>query len=290
VITHKVLNKANCKKILPVLVFAVVLPFLISCANDNKAQNQESSSVASQSSTESSSSAGESAGNKKPGKKTANKPEVSEETIAETPEEDVSEEETTPCVWNVAPKISGEFYLSGASILADSRIGAQPGFDRFVLEFISGGDVPDSYRIEWVFNDAGGGNVNVTDELHLETLVQGNTALQIVVAGSHEDVPHNEVIYEGPDILSSALLGNIVEARFGGSHAGNILWGIGAEEANGFRVLELYDPSRIVIDVCVFDTSDKLTNCLSAYETETYPDWVSTEYLSSYCESNFGIS
>tara|TARA_B110000438_G_scaffold296076_1_gene340187 strand:+ start:1113 stop:1979 length:867 start_codon:yes stop_codon:yes gene_type:complete len=288
VTTHKVLKKANCKKILSVLVFTMALPFLISCASDEKAQNQESSSVPSQSNTESPSPTSKPSDNKKPGKKAPNKSEVLEETVEEASEEETGE--TISCVWNVAPKISGELYLSGGSILANSRIGAQPGFDRFVLEFVSGGPVPGSYRVEWVFNDAGGGNVNVTDELHLETSVQGNTALQIVIAGSHEDVPNNEVIYEGPDVLSSTLLGNIVEAKFGGSHAGIILWGIGAEEANGFRVLELSDPPRVVIDVCVSDTSDKLANCLSAYETETFPEWVSTEYLSSYCESSFSTS
>ena len=216
--------------------------------------------------------------------------ESSDESIEEESSEDISgaEESSEPaCTWNVAPKIAGNFPLSGGDILADARIGAQDGYDRLVLEFVASGSVPESYEIKYVFNNSGGENITVSDNLHLESQVQGNAALQIILAGSHEDVANNVVIYEGPDTLSSSLMGNITEAKFAGSHAGLILWGIGVEEANGFRVFELADPPRVVIDVCIADESDKLAECLAAGATWDYPEWLSSDFLTNYCESNF---
>jgi len=212
----------------------------------------------------------------------------SESVTEESSDESIEEEASEPaCTWNVAPKIAGNFPLSGGDILANARIGAQEGYDRLVLEFIASGSVPESYEIKYVFNNSGGEIITVSDNLHLESQVQGNAALQIILAGSHEDVVNNTVIYEGPDTLSSSLMGNITEAKFGGSHAGLILWGIGVEEANGFRVFELTDPPRVVIDVCIADESDKLAECLNADATWEYPEWVSPDFLTNYCESNF---
>ena len=108
-----------------------------------------------------------------------------------------------------------------------------------------------------------------------------------MVGGSHWDVPNNVKIYDGPDSFSSPLMENIIEARFGGSHAGIILWGIGVQEANGYRVVELSNPPRLVIDICAVDDSDKLTECLSAGASWTYPEWLGANYLTSYCETNF---
>ncbi len=216
--------------------------------------------------------------------------ESTDESIEEELSDDISDEEETSeptCIWNVAPKIAGNFPLSGGDILADARIGAQEGYDRLVLEFVASGAVPESYEIKYVFNNSGGEIITVSDNLHLESQVQGNAALQIILAGSHEDVVNNVVIYEGSNTLSSSLMGNITEAKFGGSHAGLILWGIGVEEANGFRVFELTNPPRVVIDVCIADETDKLAECLNADATWEYPEWVSSDFLTNYCESNF---
>ena len=107
------------------------------------------------------------------------------------------------------------------------------------------------------------------------------------LAGSHWDMVNNVQVYEGSDSLSSSLMGNIIEAKFGGSHAGIILWGVGVQEANGYRILELTSPPRIVIDICTSDESDKLTECLNAGSSWEYPEWVNPNFLTSYCESNF---
>ncbi len=204
-----------------------------------------------------------------------------------------SEQEETPsfsCAaegWNVAPKIAGDSYILGSDILTDARIGVQDGYDRFVLEFDSAGSTPESYNIGYVFDQNGGSTTNVSDDIHLGVEVEGSIALQVVVGGSHWDVPNNVKIYDGPDSFSSPSMGNIIEARFGGSHAGIILWGIGVQEANGYRVIELSNPPRLVIDICAVDDSDKLTECLNAGASWTYPGWLGANYLTSFCETNF---
>ena len=275
-------KKMKSRKLCILIVCALFLPLLTSCGSNEKTQGLESSSV---SEDNASSEPSEEESSEEPEEEISEEP---EEEISEEPEEEPSEEPA--CTWNVAPKITGELPLSGGAILYDARIGAQVGFDRFVLEFVSESSVPESYRIDYVINNSGGDNVFVSDDLHLETQVQGNAAVQIVLAGSHEDIVNNTVVYEGPNVFSSSLLGNITEVRFGGSHSGLILWGIGVEEANGFRVLELSNPPRIVIDICVVDSSDKLANCLIADLTWDYPEWVSPSFLGNYCEQNFSTS
>ncbi len=189
--------------------------------------------------------------------------------------------------WNVAPKIAGDTYILGGDILTDARIGPQDGYDRFVLEFDNAGSTPESFNIRYVFDQNGGSTTNVSDDIHLGVEVQGSIALQVVVGGSHWDVPNNVKIYDGPDSFSSPSMGNIIEARFGGSHAGIILWGIGVQEANGYRILELSNPPRLVIDICIVDDSDKLTECLNAGSSWIYPEWLAANYLTSFCETNF---
>ena len=71
--------------------------------------------------------------------------------------------------------------------------------------------------------------------------------------------------YEGPDILSGSSLINIQEAVNVGEFDGQIVWLLGANEANGFRVFQLEDPPRLVVDVCVVDASEtKGADCLDS--------------------------
>jgi hypothetical protein len=270
------------------VIFLIVMT-ISACGSDDKTQNESTPSSDNETVQSEESGSQEEASDETSDTESV-EGESSDESVAEESSDDVSDEEESSepaCTWNVAPKIAGTFPLSGGDILADARIGAQDGYDRLVLEFVASGSVPESYEIKYVFNNSGGGIITVSDNLHLESQVQGNAALQIILAGSHEDVVNNIVIYEGPDTLSSSLMGNITEAKFGGSHAGLILWGVGVEEANGFRVFELADPPRVVVDVCIADESDKLAECLTAGATWDYPEWLSSDFLTNYCESNF---
>tara|TARA_B100000676_G_scaffold5008_1_gene4611 strand:+ start:741 stop:1598 length:858 start_codon:yes stop_codon:yes gene_type:complete len=270
------------------VAFLIVMT-LVGCGSNDKTQDENSSSSDSETIQQEESVTQEEASEEIPESESVTE-ESSDESMEDETSNDTSDEEEASepaCTWNVAPKIAGNFPLSGGDILANARMGAQEGYDRLVLEFVASGSVPESYEIKYVFNNSGGEVITVSDNLHLESQVQGNAALQIILAGSHEDVVNNIVIYEGPDTLSSSLMGNITEAKFGGSHAGLILWGVGVQEANGFRVFELADPPRVVVDVCIADESDKLAECLNADTTWEYPEWVSSDFLTDYCESNF---
>ena len=279
----------------PVSIATFLLLFLgllLGCGSDDKNQDQSATSTsASDATDEGQESVTESEAvesNQENEAQTAT--DDAETSVSEASDSDpeVIEEDPVPsCTWNVAPKISGEFNISGSSTLADARIGAQDGYDRLVLEFVNSATLPESYNIEYVFDQNGGNTTNVTDDLHLDVEVQGNIALQVQLAGSHWDMVNNVQVYEGSDSLSSSLMGNIIEAKFGGSHAGIILWGVGVQEANGYRILELTSPPRIVIDICTSDESDKLTECLNAGSSWEYPEWVNPNFLTSYCESNF---
>ena len=286
-------------KIITVLAIAVLTSTaLLSCGEDKESVNQGSISetpVTSVDSNQESETDGESS-QMEDDSDNSSVPENNGETetsSSEETQEPADEEEIAPsfsCAaegWNVAPKIAGDSYISGGDILTDARIGAQEGFDRFVLEFDSTGSTPESFNIGYVFDQNGGSTTNVSDDIHLGVEVQGSIALQIVVGGSHWDIPNNVKIYDGPDSFTSPLMGNIIEARFGGSHAGIILWGIGVQEANGYRILELSNPPRLVVDICTVDDSDKLAECLNAGASWTYPGWLATNYLTSFCETNF---
>ena len=278
-------------KIITVLAIAVLTSTtLLSCGEDKESVNQGSISetpVTSVDSNQESETDGESS-QMEDDSDNSSVPESNGETetsSSEETQEPADEEEIAPsfsCAaegWNVAPKIAGDSYISGGDILTDARIGAQEGFDRLVLEFDSTGSTPESFNIGYVFDQNGGSTTNVSDDIHLGVEVQGSIALQVVVGGSHWDIPNNVKIYDGPDSFTSPLMGNIIEARFGGSHAGIILWGIGVQEANGYRILELSNPPRLVVDICTVDDSDKLAECLNAGASWTYPGSVSYTHL-----------
>ena len=280
-----------------VIAFLAAMP-LSSCGEDKESADQESVSETPAGSVDSNQESEPDSELAPMGEDTNNDsiPENNGEAESSTSEESQQspdEEEVTPsfsCAaegWNVAPKIAGDSYISGGDILTDARIGAQDGYDRFVLEFDSAGSTPESFNIGYVFDQNGGSTTNVSDDIHLGVEIEGSIALQVVVGGSHWDVPNNVKIYDGPDSFSSPLMGNIIEARFGGSHAGIILWGIGVQEANGYRILELSNPPRLVIDICTVDDSDKLTECLNAGSSWIYPEWLAANYLTSFCETNF---
>ena len=65
----------------------------------------------------------------------------------------------------------------------------------------------------------------------------------------------NAPYFTGPYRITNPLLGNVQEAVSVGDSDGRITWQLGSNEANGFRVFELEEPSRLVIDVCISDAS-----------------------------------
>lgn len=132
----------------------------------------------------------------------------------------------------------------GDRLLVDARMGTQPGFDRFVLEF--SGDVgvpPSAWFAQWstvpIAAEGSGEPIDVLGDWYLELRVAGATMFDFDTG----------VAYDGPTEVTAATT-NVREAASGGSFEGYMVWAIGALEPTAFRVQELTEPSRLVVDIC----------------------------------------
>lgn len=153
----------------------------------------------------------------------------------------------TVCTESGAARVGGAFPTPavGDRLLADARLGTRPGFDRFVLEFSGDlGTPPTSYTAQWsevpVLGEGSGEPLVVAGDWYLEFRVAGASLYDFVT-----DTP-----YSGPTRLTGAT-SNVQEAVSGGEFESYMVWAIGAQAPTGFRVLELTDPGRLVVDVCV---------------------------------------
>jgi hypothetical protein len=121
----------------------------------------------------------------------------------------------------------------------DVRVGMHEGFDRVVLEF-EGDELP-GYRIEYLDGDAvqcGSGTPVALD---------GNAVMLITL---RDTVAHDEggmptVINDNPTPAFPALR----EIRAVCDFEGIVQWAVGIDEEAPFRVFELDDATRLVVDV-----------------------------------------
>jgi len=183
-----------------------------------------------------------------------------EEAESEASAADEEEEEEIECPWDVGWKSGSSAWGTGSSLLEDARLGAHDEYDRFVLEFKSEDPIPSSYNIMWLA-------VEHTGEVGVLTVDSpaGDVFLQVAVGASYTSASLNASYFSGPYRVTNPLLGNVQEAVSVGDEDGRIVWLLGAAEANGFRVFELEDPARLVVDVCIGDTSTtKGEDCIAS--------------------------
>jgi hypothetical protein len=128
---------------------------------------------------------------------------------------------------------------TGVAGLASVRSARHADFDRVVIEF-SGDDLPD-YHVEYVdrpIRQCGSGHV-------VEVPGDGWLAIRLEPARAHDD--------EGRATLENRLvrpdLPNVVEIRLICDFEAHVDWVLGVRSPNPFRVLELHEPMRLVIDV-----------------------------------------
>jgi len=183
-------------------------------------------------------------------------PEVpAQETAQPIPEEkDSKADAELNCAELTPPNISYWPYRSPLGdaqnlLLVDARLGAHSEFDRFVLEFEPNptsaiGGPPDSYSIQWASQPpiqfGSGQEIEIAGTEYLEILLHG-------YAYSRGTVPSE---YAGPTEVQARGTINVIEAVFGGEVEGKMVWAIGVNNQTGFRVLEISDPPRLVIDIC----------------------------------------
>jgi hypothetical protein len=129
----------------------------------------------------------------------------------------------------------------GFGLLTDVRMARQANFDRFVLEFR---DAVPEYRIGYTdppFSNIPGNMVGVAGNAFLAVnLTQASTA----------DWDGGEIVvaYGGPGRIRAGTL-NYTEAVFVTDFEFDMEWLLGLAEAAPFRVTELDNPPRLVIDV-----------------------------------------
>ena len=146
-----------------------------------------------------------------------------------------------PASWTTAPKHGpGNHDLpDGPSAkLATVRAASHAGYDRVVFEF-EGAKVP-AYRVEYAREI----NLGESDD---DLILQGDALLQVTVNGTASD-DYRPGTQTMPDKLTPALP-QVRQLGLAEDWEGVVRIGIGLDHRAGFRVLELHDPVRVVIDV-----------------------------------------
>lgn len=148
---------------------------------------------------------------------------------------------TTAAAWPTAARTGpgGTQPPDGPSAkLGAIRAARHPGYDRVVFQF-EGAEVP-GYRIEYVREIT----LGETDDQYLT--LQGGALVQATFQGSAtEDYrPGTQTV---PDRLTPGLA-QVRQIGLAEDWEGVVRLGIGLDHRAGFRVLELHDPPRVVVD------------------------------------------
>lgn len=149
---------------------------------------------------------------------------------------------TTAAAWPTAARTGpgGTQPPDGPSAkLGAIRAARHAGYDRVVFQF-EGAEVP-GYRIEYVREIT----LGETDDQYLT--LQGGALVQATFQGSAtEDYrPGTQTV---PDRLTPGLA-QVRQIGLAEDWEGVVRLGIGLDHRAGFRVLELHDPPRVVVDV-----------------------------------------
>jgi hypothetical protein len=159
-------------------------------------------------------------------------------TTATTP---ASTATTGAAAWSTAARTGpgGRQPPDGPSAkLGALRAAGHPGYDRVVFQF-EGAEVP-GYRIEYVREIT----LGETDDQFLT--LQGGALVQAIFQGSASE-DHRPGTQTVPDKLTVGL-GQVKQIGLAEDWEGVVRLGIGLDHRVGFRVLELHDPARVVVD------------------------------------------
>jgi hypothetical protein len=124
------------------------------------------------------------------------------------------------------------------SRLVEVRAGRHAGFDRVVFELK--GTLP-GYRIQYVpkvVQDGSGSTVPVA----------GKAFIAVVLSPANAHLDSGAPSWPGPSRLTTGFPA-VRQVVFAGDFEGYVTFGLGISQRAGFRVLELRNPNRIVVDV-----------------------------------------
>jgi len=121
--------------------------------------------------------------------------------------------------------------------LVDVRVVEHPGYDRAVFEF---SDCRPGYRVEYV-DDAAGCGSGLTEEV---------AGLAILQVNANPAMAHDEAgVTTVPSLELTPGLTGILEMDSICDFEGYVTWVLGLSEEADFRVTELTEPYRLVVDV-----------------------------------------
>jgi hypothetical protein len=138
--------------------------------------------------------------------------------------------------YSTAPRVK-ERNVSVSRLVA-VRVGRHTGFDRVVFEL--NGTLP-GYRIQYVPKV-------VQDGSGFPVPLAGKAFIQVVLSPTNAHLDSGAPSWPGPDRLSPGFPA-VRQVAAAGDFEGYVTFGLGTAQRNGFRVTELRNPSRIVVDV-----------------------------------------
>lgn len=139
----------------------------------------------------------------------------------------------------VSGEIRREYQPSGNVTAIDIRAASHPGFDRFVVTFA--GDEFPAYLAEI----SNGPAIQCGSGEPVELPGNGVLTLRLESARAHDDAGSGTLPIRD---LQPGLM-SLLEARLICDFEGQLEWAFGVAEPSSFRVLELTDPTRIVLDI-----------------------------------------
>jgi hypothetical protein len=135
--------------------------------------------------------------------------------------------------------VTATHQVSGVATLTDSRVARNEGFDRLVLEF--GGDELPSYRVEYVDQpviQCGSG-----DPIRLEG--DGVLLVRMEPGRAHDDAGRPTIA----ERITRPALPIVLESRIICDFEAHLDWALGVATPNRFRIMELAQPARLVVDI-----------------------------------------
>lgn len=124
--------------------------------------------------------------------------------------------------------------------VADVRIGAHEGFDRIVFDLGGTGDAGWTVEYRDSIREQGSGR---------EVELAGDAALRVLIRGTVAPPSTDEPYYDGPDRVQPTVAANVQEVYMGTWFEGIYDAAIGLRSEQPFRVFQLDNPNRLVIDV-----------------------------------------
>jgi len=145
----------------------------------------------------------------------------------------------------LAAAVSAAAAPAGAAVqsvptLTNIRTGANPGFDRVVLDLTAGSAPAASYQlVDELTADPSGEIVWLTGEYFIN--------VSATPAAAHND--NGAPTYPGPQKFRTRNLRNVMAVAVTGDFEGHLTVGLGVRSRTAVNVFTLTGPNRVVIDV-----------------------------------------